>query len=111
MLFRSRPYLSNDVSADGFILSEKGSVRGFDKVVAAPILNSHAQPLGCILVHNRKDQRDFYAEDVSMLELLAGSAGSRLELLDSESDLERMVEEMNEIKSRYTSLKRKLELV
>lgn len=74
-----RTYISNDAEHDTAVPEEIRKRFGIRNMIDVPILNRDGKLLGCLELHNKKNNRFFDAQDVFMLQGLAASAAIALE--------------------------------
>ncbi|MCX5678352.1 MAG: PAS domain S-box protein [Candidatus Omnitrophica bacterium] len=74
-----RTYISNDVEHDPSVLPEFKEMLGLHNLISIPILNREGKLLGCLELYNKKDARQFDAQDVFMLQGMAAGAAVALE--------------------------------
>jgi PAS domain S-box-containing protein len=75
----ARPYVANDAARDPVAAGETARGLGFTALVIVPIFRRDGRVLGCLQVHDTRDDRAFDEEDVALLEGLAASAAIALE--------------------------------
>ncbi|MDX8396748.1 MAG: PAS domain S-box protein [Mariprofundaceae bacterium] len=99
VLQTKKHYLSHDAVHDPHVIPEIQRALGFKKLIDTAILNAKGEVIGCFEMHDRLDGENFDAQDIEMLESLAGIAASALVntalLTDLESSQQQLKKSQN----------------
>jgi len=91
------PYTSADALNDAHVIPEIQQSLGFIKLIDVPILDNGEELLGCFEMHDRLDGADFDAQDMEMLQSLAGIVAAALVNARQQTEIEQAADRMRRI--------------
>ncbi|MCL5743530.1 MAG: PAS domain S-box protein, partial [Acidobacteria bacterium] len=98
------PLISDHADADPHTNPELFRVLGFGKFARVPILNRTQEMLGCLEVHNNREDRSFNLDDLDFMRVLADMAAIALEHARALTERDRATRALIENEKRFRFL-------
>ena len=103
-----KPYLSNDAAHDSHVIPEKQKRFNMHNIISVPIIGSKGGLLGCLEVHNKREDELFNTEDAYALQGLAASAATALENAHMVAEIKRAHKELEALNEELLKSNKKL---
>ena len=103
-----KPYLSNDAAHDSHVIPEKQKRFNINNIISVPIIGSKGALLGCLEVHNKREDELFNTEDAYALQGLAASAATALENAHMVAEVKRAHKELEALNEEILKSNKKL---